>query len=89
MKPHEEQWGHDQAGLRTPRDGVGYVEVAMESDAHARLASAAPDMARVLLSVEWDGNADEDICPSCYQHEAMGHAADCALDAALHKAGVR
>lgn len=61
----------------------------------ARLASAAPEMARVLLAIEWSGGGDGD-CPSCrgdryYGTNAhpAGHAPDCALDAALRKAGVR
>ena len=54
-----------------------------------RLAATAPEMARVLLAVEWDGGT----CPSCGgtrdRHEDDGHADDCALDAVLRKAGVR
>jgi hypothetical protein len=81
--------------------------------ARARLASAAPEMARTLLALEW---INEDIygpfCPSCnavryneWRELSMSdaemwehirrvpgdndHHADCALDAALRKAGVR
>jgi len=79
--------------------------------ARARLAAAAPDMARELLDVEWCGMANIDIeydlpaCPSCNGIDpsgsdsqikkaeselfTVGHKTDCALDAALRKAGVR
>jgi len=52
--------------------------------ARARLASAAPDMARVLLAVEWKLRT---WCPSCEEYEE--HGPDCSLDAALRKAGCR
>ena len=51
--------------------------------ARARLATAAPDMARVLLAIEWHHGE----CISCFVMH--GHAPDCALDAALRRAGVR
>jgi hypothetical protein len=54
------------------------------------LAAAAPDMARVLLAIEWSDTANEpDGCPSCGEPKHIGHDVDCALDAALRKAGVR
>jgi hypothetical protein len=59
----------------------------------ARALAASPDMARVLLAVEWSGREgrDNDVaCPVCGEWEAFGkHRPDCALDAALRKAGVR
>ena len=61
----------------------------------ARLAAAAPDMARVLLALEWSRPSplDETVrtCPVCLQHDIgrpHAHAPDCALDTALSKAGV-
>jgi hypothetical protein len=64
--------------------------------ARARLASAAPDLVRVLLAVEW--GCPGRYCLSCGETEpgidaegdrSGGHAPDCALDLALRKAGVR
>lgn len=101
----DETWS---AREHTYYDGVTAVIVEMPGDAlnfdtrdidRARLVSAAPDMARALIALEWSGY-DRDqgkCCPSC---EALGpdafwsrasepHRADCALDAALRKAGVR
>jgi len=72
------------------------AEMAEDEDediARARLASAAPDMARVLLElVDWDMRGDG-RCFYC----GLGvpgegpekHKPDCALDAALRKAGCR
>ena len=70
-------------------------------NARARLASAAPDMARVLLEAEW-GDRDSTewgswaVCFSCGGtkpdepgHRDTGHKPDCGLDAALRKAGLR
>lgn len=77
--------------------GVTIAEVL--DDDHERLLVAAPDMARVLLAVEWEPLG---TCPSCRRLgvdipdnpitgavRATGHRPDCALDAALRKAGVR
>jgi hypothetical protein len=68
MKPWEETWNAD------PRDDE-YVStigrVGLRGDGRAPLASAAPDMARVLLAVEWSGKVDYvgdggyECCPSC------------------------
>lgn len=85
----------------------GISELSYSSDEHTfadawceddterfRLASAAPDMVRVLLAVEWvDNNTDEPgrytrHCSACQEYFPK-HAPDCALDAALRKAGVR
>jgi len=54
----------------------------------ARLASAAPDMARVLLRL--DTLAKSERCPCCpYKQDSPEHTEGCDLDAALRKAGVR
>lgn len=76
-------------------------------EARARLMAAAPDMARVLLAVEWSDHDEEGSkCPSCgapeyvppARYDAAGeyigytegtHEADCALKAAIEKAGLR
>lgn len=58
------------------------------------LASAAPDMARALLAIEWEGRAGpagdvRGACPSCEAELPDSHRPDCALDGALRRAGVR
>lgn len=65
-------------------------------EARCKLAAAAPDMARVLLALEWSGMAWDSSggslrCPSCRSQDVIGkrHAPGCALDDALRKAGVR
>lgn len=63
--------------------------------AHRALIAAAPDMARVLLAIEWNGPSAwqagaSGSCPSCGAQEGDGkHRDGCALEAALRKAGVR
>lgn len=67
------------------------------SEAQSRLIAAAPDMARVLLEVEWSAQNQygQAQCPSCRGDEykdgepRTGHEEHCALFAALQKAGVR
>jgi hypothetical protein len=61
----------------------------------AQLASVAPEMVRLLLSVEWDvegfdsrGDSSGFVCLFCANGADHGHAGDCALDAVLRKAGV-
>lgn len=55
-----------------------------------RLASAAPEMVRALLLVEWNGGAGRGDCSDCEADRYLDgghHASDCDLDAALTKAG--
>lgn len=62
-----------------------------ERAARARLAAAAPDLARTLLSVEWGhyGHETGELeCPVCWAEKWEGHKPECALAAALVKAGV-
>ena len=58
----------------------------------AKLAACAPEMARMLLAVEWQGYMPHmkstGSCPSCEGDEPR-HAPDCAFDALLRKTGVR
>lgn len=106
-KPWEEKWTAELNRDRThydlvvDQDGLGVCVVqgcGSSDDGTARvlLAAAAPDMARVLLAIEWAGAVGERFdgfdpaCPSCLTEKFTGkHAPDCALDAALRKAGVR
>lgn len=119
-KPWEEQWvmipGSVDVGpprvefgpwrILSRGNSIAVVGDGCSNSDAARLMSAAPDMARVLLEVEWRG-ADEEgsKCPSCHasaygkpMHDVDGkylgcetgtHDEDCALLAALKKAGVR
>lgn len=67
------------------------TECGVDSDPldedRAKLASAAPDMARMLLRFEWclaPGG-----CPACNNLMPYEHKADCKLDDLFRKAGVR
>lgn len=65
-----------------------------------KLASAAPEMCRALAALEWGGTSplEEQCCPACgrlgpeerdYDERGfLGQHDDCALDAALTKAGL-
>lgn len=56
----------------------------LDTQEHARLAACAPEMARMLLALEWaDGGAR---CPVC---GGLQHAADCAWLLLMRKAGLR
>lgn len=70
--------------------------------ARAKLVSAAPDLVRALLQVEWvyDGECDAEVvyrCPWCRElrevrkDDAVGgrHRDDCTREMVLQKAGVR
>ena len=104
MKPWEETWSEHELQL------CGHDNDAPGDAERRRLASAAPDMARVLLAVEFIECGDcvnpmRDVCPCCqsrtmlpkrpgeigqpYDVHPGKHAPDCALDAALRKAGAR
>jgi hypothetical protein len=93
MKVWEETWeALDGWVVAQARDTNKNVALAADRrigyEADAKLMAAAPDMARVLLAVEWGGLTDPcaHVCPACGRSE---HTPDCALDAALRKAGVR
>jgi hypothetical protein len=82
----------------SPSVGLGHPAYCPECDGPCQhrgsiLASAAPDMAHVLLEVEWEGMVygdSEPCCPTCLGKKVIGiHEPGCALDAALRKAGVR
>lgn len=62
----------------------------------AQLAAAAPEMARLLLELEWAGGftypydtGTTSCCPVCTAEPSEGHEKDCKLVAVLVKAGVR
>jgi hypothetical protein len=84
----EEGHEHNASWCVVDTDRAHVVADCLSEDA-ARLVSAAPDMARVLLAVEWiRGRDGEECCSSCDEIRP-DHDEACALDAALRKAGVR
>lgn len=84
--------------IALPTDSGGFAPLVRgpwTTGAQMRLASAAPEMARVLLEIEWSAR-DGTMCPSCngdiapaYAAAEFGHADACELDAAIRKAGLR
>lgn len=102
MKVWEETWTADSG--RVYLDDASSYRVAVfdrrdpdvrsadlvdQDYAAARLASAAPDMARQLLALEWGGAHLMAMCPQCQGLQRNGHHRDCELAAAFRKAGVR
>jgi hypothetical protein len=94
MKVWEEQWDwHPRGGGGARLYSDQYEEEwattwGDDSNDRAKLAAAAPDMARLLIEIEWQGDEVRYRCPSC-GGGTPGHESDCALDAVLRKAGVR
>lgn len=107
MKAWEETWTLSEEGIELPDDN-GWpgptVRGPWTTSGQRELASAAPDMARVLLAIEWGAEVFLAIdfsvagCPSCEGVEKptaypvehhVGHYPNCALNAALRKAGIR
>ena len=94
-KPWEEDWGAYGVDVRI--DGVTTIFDGQSKDcASARLAAAAPEMARKLLWLagRWEGERrDPDPCASCGGEVenldgGVVHLRDCSLLALLRKAGV-
>lgn len=99
MKPHEETWtaelyegyeGDEYQPARIVRaDGSDVLENFSQVDgawmrpADLTLASQAPAMARLLLSIQWSG---EEGCPDC-GHSGQHHD-KCDLVKVLRAAGV-
>lgn len=93
MKPWDEDWFPGDGVLHTDDVRIAVFEpidrphdpLSERQHARAKLASAAPALARALLAMEYDAHGG--CCPSC---RGTGyHKGWCALDAALRKAGVR
>ena len=78
---------HEDSDHACPSDDVRCLQLRARVAELERLAAAAPDMARVLLAVEWGGQCRSygSHCPSClnYWSEGEKHEPDCLLDAAL------
>lgn len=94
-KPWEETWVRGHGVVRVAANGDGGPmrfgngdpwRLSDESAAVLQLASAAPDLYRALLAVEWRSGDAGPRCPGCDRTKAYGHASDCALAAALRKA---
>jgi hypothetical protein len=68
MKPHEETWEAREDSVYCPATRTTVAFGPMDEDT-ARFVAAAPDLARVLLAVEWHRvliQGDEAwVCPSC------------------------
>lgn len=103
MKPWEETWTSDGESIRRVGDGhfrLDAVGVGAESEARAKLAAAAPEMARLLLELEAVSDYYESKCPVCgavadiHHADARGrvwrveHEPSCRWVAVLRKAGV-
>lgn len=97
MKPIDETWSVDHGDIVTS-DGdcvfeQSYTGESPNEDERRQLASAAPDMARVLLSLSIERHDETGRrlgCAACGADIGIEpHTSDCALDAALRKAGVR
>lgn len=91
MKAHEETWEADVGNFgcgKVVGDSI-YAEDGCAADVSydaARLASAAPEMARLLCEMSWPNN---DRCPAPTCHGIAGeHTPDCPLIAVLTKAGL-
>lgn len=101
MKVWEETWEADEDRVWDPKERVTIAFGPMAEDA-AKLCAAAPEMARLLLKLEWRGayqvgigDGCDSCCPDCEMpapilvHEKSHlHAPDCELAAVLRKAGV-
>lgn len=99
-KPHDQTW---RVGRKVPRHiyraDDDSVVGTLDREEDARLASAAPEMARLLLEVETISvRSDIDCCPFCdawqpfdqaTKKNVVDHRADCAWLMLMKKAGLR
>lgn len=95
MKPHEQAFEYDPDGdvVTTREDGVRVAVAREVSDDDGPLIAAAPEMARVLLAVEWVSEGNDVWCPYCLGRRAFdmpetGHKPTCSRQLVLRKAGV-
>lgn len=99
MRPWEEEWFDSGLGSIDVIHPDGHTEtgvMTIDPCERTRLVSAAPDLVRALLAVEWvELEPHNLVCPSCGAPDptdlknGKGHEVHCALDAALRKSGVR
>jgi hypothetical protein len=86
----EEEWVYHEELQRCVRMLEDSSVVPLRSEAEHRLASAAPDMARLLLSLEWPVDSDGySACADCASRRSVGHDRDCDWLRVMRKAGVR
>jgi len=62
-------------------------ELEADCSERAKLAAAAPEMARLLLELEHSGSVAGGTCPACGAHPRE-HMTDCRWLAVMRKAGV-
>lgn len=92
----EETWTADDVDvLGTHEHATDFPVAEFQATAmgpdRAKLAAAAPEMARLLLALEWAGNIGQGGygCAECSgEARHKKHYPDCALLAVLRKAGV-
>lgn len=103
MKPWEETWrrGEQKSSswlLQEVVTPTGSLTISGRNsgdhagdESRANLMIAAPELVRALLAVEWQEveYLPTHACVNCHALDSVGHAPDCALDAALKKASVR
>jgi len=97
MRQLNEQWVVVLGACEEPAmvmcDGSVVFEcVRPDCEDDATLASAAPNLVRALLAVEWvEDDEGGEYCPACEWERGTTevHGSDCRLDAALRKAGAR
>jgi hypothetical protein len=88
MKPWEHDWHVDESGtlIRDERDyriaEAIELDVPPQEYGNAKLAAAAPEMARLLIELH-----RHTLCPVCSELHTS-HADGCDLLAVLRKAGV-
>lgn len=87
-KPHEETWEYrptrEDVVVREPNGDYAIMDLDHDAefnpthilDARGRLAAAAPEMARLLLELEWAGSewdygGSDPCCPCCGERAPM------------------
>jgi hypothetical protein len=100
MRAYEETWEANLCHITTLDERYrvadffilpGDDEVEPSSFERTALASAAPEMYRMLLSLEWTSAEGEHgalpaACPRCLNLRLDGHAAGCGLSKILKRA---
>lgn len=88
MRPHNENWIAQRYDVKMPDDDrLRGIMGGAQGEARARLASYAPEMARMLLALA--GGDGDPYCQGCGQlDEVRKHAKDCDLWRVLCSAGV-
>jgi hypothetical protein len=82
-KPWEEEWSYDSATWSLVHEPQEVTDA--RNTGRAKLASAAPDMARMLLTIQWGVDG---FCWSCREDMTRKHKPDCEWVRVMRKAGV-